>query len=366
MKDASRVVNPGPAMPNKTQFPQRPTVADVAAEAGVAAITVSRVIEGSDKVAAKTRAKVVTTMEALGYFGNAAATQLVSGRTQTIGIVTSNIIDFGYASTILGIERRARERGWSVLIAAIEDSSPESIRQTVGTVASRALAGVVVIDYDDVAHAVVPAIPSYLPVVTTSGPSISRDAVRPHVSIDDYLGAVAAAEHLIGLGHRSIFVVAPPNYELTESRSIGTLDALNRARLPHYPVARCDSWRPGSGYAAAVELLDAYGDDITAMACGNDELALGAIRAVVNRGLRVPEDVSVVGFDDNPLAAFASPPLTTVAQDFNALGYAAFDLLVGLIEGLEPEESTKPAATLVVRESTAAPNPQRGWGRASA
>lgn len=161
-------------------------------------------------------------------------------------------------------------------------------------------------------------------------------------------------------------MVAPPNYELTERRSTGTLDALNRARLPHYPVARCTSWRPEAGYAAAAELLDTYGEAVTALACGNDELALGAIRAVVDRGLRVPEDISVVGFDDNPLAAFASPPLTTVAQDFNALGYAAFDVLHALIEGREVVEAQQPEATLVVRGTTAAPNSQRGWGRVSA
>lgn len=345
-----------------TRFPQRPTLADVAAEAGVAAITVSRVVEGSEKVAAKTRDRVLAAMDTLGYFGNAAATQLVSGRTETIGVVTSSITDFGYSSTIRGIERRAREFGWSVLIAAIEDSSPADIRQTVSTVASRALAGVVVIDYDDVTHAVIPAMPAYLPVVSTTGPSLKRDLVRPHVSIDDHLGAVTAAEHLIGLGHRSIFVVAPPDYELTERRSAGTLDALTQARLPHYPMARCESWRPEAGYAAANELLDTYGDDVTAMACGNDELALGAIRAVVNRGLRVPQDVSITGFDDNPLAAFATPPLTTVAQDFNALGYAAFDLLHSLIHG-DPSPDPGPLVPmLVVRETTAPPNPERGFG----
>lgn len=346
-----------------TGFPPRPTVADVAAEAGVAAITVSRVLEGSDKVAAATRAKVTAAMERLGYYGNAAATQLVSGRPQSIGVVTSNVADYGYGSTIRGIERRAREAQMSILIAVIEDSEPGDIRQTVATVASHALAGVVVLDFDEVAHAVIPALPPYLPVVTTTRPEQSRSEERPHVYIDDYLGAVAAAEHLIALGHRSVFVIGQPNYAPGERRTAGTLDVLSAAKLPHYPVVPADSWRPEAGYRAGADLADSYGTDVTAVVCGNDELALGAIRAFSERGLRVPEDISVTGFDDNPMAAYATPALTTVAQDFTALGRASFDLLHALITGEEPPEPVALVPELVVRETTAAPNPNRGLGR---
>lgn len=341
-------------------FPQRPTLADVAEKAGVSTVTVSRVVDGSSKVAAKTRERVAAAMEALGYFGNAAATQLVSGRTQTIAVVTSNIAEFGYASTIRGIEQSARRHEMALLIAVIEGSAPEDIRQTVATVASHALAGVVVIDYDETARSVVPAMPLYLPVVSTTKPKGESRANGTHVYIDDHDGAVIAAEHLIGLGHRSIFVIAPPDYEPMERRSLGTQDALNRARLPSYPVVRATSWRPEAGYEAGQALIENYGDRVTAVACGNDEIALGAIRAFGERGLRVPEDVSVMGFDDSPIAAYSMPALTTMAQDFTSLGSAAFESLRALLAGGEPATPEALRPTLVVRESTAPPNPDRG------
>lgn len=326
-------------------------------------MTVSRVLEDSGKVAEGTRARVVAAMEKLGYFGNAAATQLVSGRTQTVGVVTSNVADYGYGSTIRGIERRARERGMSILIAVIEGDSADDRRRTVATVAAHALAGVVILDFDDIAHAVVPAMPDYLPTVSTTRPINVAESRRPHVFIDDHLGAVSATEHLIELGHRTVFLLAQPNYDATERRAAGTLETLTRANLPHYPVLACDSWRPDSGYRAALELLSNYGDDVTAIACGNDEIALGAVRALSELGLRVPEDVSVVGFDDNPMAAFTTPAITTVAQDFTALGAASFDLLDALLSDSTDTRPPPLVPSLIVRESTAPPNPNRGLGR---
>jgi len=336
-------------------FPQRPTLTDVATAAGVSTVTVSRVIEGSVKVTEKTRERVHEAMDRIGYFGNAAASQLVSGRATAIGIVTSNTADYGYAATIHGIEKRARERDMSVLISVIEGDDEASIRKTVSTVASHALGGVVVVDFDAGAHATIPALPGYLPVVSATGQSEGSVADRPFVSIDEYQGGAIAAQHLIDLGHRSIFILAPYDTRPTERRSRGILDTLTEARLPHYPVIRCADWRPLSGYNAATEMLDNYGDQVTAIACANDEVALGAIRALLDRGLRVPEDVSVVGFDDHPLAAFASPPLTTIRQDFEKVGVLSFALLDALMEGRELPEEFRVQPELVVRGSTAPP-----------
>ncbi|GAB3618323.1 LacI family DNA-binding transcriptional regulator [Okibacterium endophyticum] len=336
-------------------FPQRPTLADVATHAGVSTVTVSRVLEGSPKVSDKTRERVQEAMEQIGYFGNAAASQLVSGRATTIGIVTSNTADYGYAATIHGIEKRAREVDMSVLISVIEGSDPVSIRKTVGTVASHALGGVVVIDYDAGAQAVLPSLPDYLPVVSATTQSGGSGVARPFSLIDEYDGSALAARHLIELGHRSIFILAPHDPRPTERRSLAILDALTAARLPHYPVIRCADWRPSSGYDAATELLDNYGDQVTSIACANDEVALGAIRAVLDRGLRVPEDISVIGFDDHPLAAFASPRLTTIRQDFEEVGAHAFSLLHSLIDGRAVPNNQAVQPELIVRGSTAAP-----------
>jgi DNA-binding LacI/PurR family transcriptional regulator len=337
-------------------FPQRPTLADVATAAGVSTVTVSRVIEGSDKVTDKTRERVHEAMDRIGYFGNAAASHLVSGRATAIGIVTSNTADYGYAATIHGIEKRARELDMSVLIAVIEGSDVPSVRKVVGTVASHALGGVVVLDFDAGAHTALPALPSYLPAVAATGQSDGSGISRPFIQMDEYEGGGLAARHLIELGHRSIFILAPHDTRPTERRSLGILDALTQARLPHYPVIRCADWRPRSGYDGANELLDNYGDQVTAIACANDEVALGAIRALLDRGLRVPEDVSVIGFDDHPLAAFASPPLTTIRQDFDRVGELSFSLLEALMSGRELPEERRVQPELVVRGSTAAPS----------
>src|SRR4051794_22068021 len=139
-------------------FGNRPTLVDVAAEAGVSAVTVSRVIDGSSKVAPKTSERVRAAMERLGYFGNAAASSLVSGRATSVGVVSANTADYGYATTIRGIERASRAAGMSVLISVIEggSNSEESVRKGVATVASHALAGVIVMDFDTAAHAVLP------------------------------------------------------------------------------------------------------------------------------------------------------------------------------------------------------------------
>lgn len=341
-------------------FPARPTIADVARRAGVSTITVSRVIEGSTKVAEATRTKVRTAMNDLGYFGNAAATHLVSGRAGTIAVVTSTTADYGYASTIAGVEHQARRHGMAVLIVVIEGESEDAIRSTVRTVASHAVAGVVVLDFDPAARAVVPALPGYLPAVSTKGPSVGEALTRPSVSIDEYTGAMRATEHLIELGHRTVFVLAPPHEETREQRSKGVQDALNAALLPQYPIIRCADWQPGSGYTGTRELLDRYGDSVTALACANDEIAFGAIRAIYDAGLTVPGDISVIGFDDSPAAQYSRPALTTVRQDFVALGSSAFDLLRGLLEGRTEITFEHQLPELVVRESTAPPNSRRG------
>lgn len=341
-------------------FPPRPTLADVASAAGVSPITVSRVVEGSDKVAVGTRARVHAAMERIGYYGNASASHLVSGRGGAIGIVTSNTADYGYAATIHGIEQGARAMALPVLISVIEGTDAASVQKSVRSVASHPLAGVVVIDFDESAHAVLPALPAYLPVVFATSHSDGRGVDRPFVDMDEYEGGRLAARHLVSLGHSAIFILAPHETQPLERRSQGILDELTEARLPHYPVVRCADWGPGSGYAGARQLLDDYGSTVTAIACANDQVAVGAIRAILDRGLRVPEDVSVVGFDDHPLAAYSSPPLTTVHQDFEAQGRLAFDLLDALVAGDGREVVRRVVPELVIRRSTATPHPGRG------
>lgn len=343
-------------------FPARPTLADVAAAAGVSPVTVSRVVEGSDKVASSTRRRVHAAMESIGYYGNAAASHLVSGRGGAIGIVTSNNADYGYASTIEGIAHGARALDLPVLISVIEGSDPDSVHKSVRAVASYALAGVIVMDFDESAHAVLPALPAYLPVVAATSSSEGIGVERPYVYMDEYQGGRLVAQHLVEQGHNTIFILAPFETHPAERRSLGILDGLSAARLPHYPVVRCTDWGPDSGYEGVRRLLDDYGSRVTAIACANDQVAFGAIRGLSDSGLRVPDDVSIVGFDNHPLAAFSFPPLTTVKQDFEALGRISLDLLDALIAGSQQPVTTSVDPALVVRGSTAPPNPARGLG----
>ncbi|MFV0430262.1 MAG: LacI family DNA-binding transcriptional regulator [Arachnia sp.] len=341
-------------------FPPRPTLADVAVAAGVSPVTVSRVVEGSAKVAAATRERVISAMESIGYYGNASASHLVSGRGGAIGIVTSNTAEYGYAATIQGVEQRARAMDLPVLISVIEGIDAASVQKSVRAVASHAVAGVIVIDFDESGHAVLPALPAYLPVVFATSPSDGRGSARPYIYMDDYEGGRLVAQHLIGLGHTAIFILAPQETQPLERRSQGIFDGLTEARLPHYPVIRCADWGPTSGYEGVQWLLDDYDQKVTAIACANDQVAIGAIRAIIDRGLRVPEDISVVGFDDHPLAAYASPPLTTVHQDFQTQGRLSFDLLDSLISGAPGPADRRVSPALIARDSTAAPNPVRG------
>ncbi|SHE25284.1 Hypothetical protein ACGLYG10_1500 [Actinomyces glycerinitolerans] len=332
-------------------------------------MTVSRVLSGSPKVSERTRTRVETVIRELGYFGNSAARQLVSGRPETLAIVTSDTLPYGYAQTISGVAQRARKAGMSSLICVLDRDDDDPVEQAVASVASHQPAGVVVIDYDALAHSVIPRIPEYLPVIDVGPPQSGESSGRPYVALDEYGGAYEVARHLIELGHTSIFVVAQPNNDPPERRSIGVFDALRDARLPIYPLVRCGSWEPSSGYRACKQLLEEYGELVTALVCPNDELALGAIRAIRDAGLSVPGDVSVTGFDGIPLAGVMTPTLTTLRQDFTTAGRTAVELLLRLLDrsgmASTPPEPITIASEFIRGESTAAPHPHRGLVRAA-
>ncbi|MCZ0856749.1 LacI family DNA-binding transcriptional regulator [Actinomyces israelii] len=346
--------------------PKRPTIADVANEAGVSTVTVSRVLSRSQKVSDKTRARVEAVMRELGYFGNSAARQLVSGRPETLAIITSETLPYGYAQTISGAEQRARRAGMSSLICVLDRDDEKAVEHAVASTASHQPAGVVVVDYDALAHSAISRIPDYLPVVDVGPPQSGESSGKPYVAIDEYGGAYEVTKHLVELGHTSVFVVAQPNNAPPERRSVGALDALRDARLPLYPIVRCESWEPRSGYRACRRLLEEYGELVTAVVCPNDELALGAVRAVHEAGLSVPEDVSVTGFDGIPLADVVTPTLTTLRQDFTAAGRAAVELLLDLPDRAGAAPSPVVIASELIRgESTTVPHPRRGLVRAA-
>lgn len=338
----------------------RPTIADVARAAGVSSSTVVRVLAKSSQVRDSTKNRVEGAMKELGYYGNSVASQLVSGRPKSVAIVTANTFLYGFANVLHGIEAAARQEGMSSLLTVIDSLAPESVSRAVETVASQAVAGVVVLDFDILARSFFPHLPSYLPTVVVGESGFLEDIQRvPKVISDEYGSIYKAAKHLIDLGHKTIFVIGQPNSAGDEIRSSAVLDALSGAALPAYPVIRAESWLPAETYRITKKILQQYGDRVTAIACPNDEHAIASIRAISEVGLRVPDDISVFGHDDMPLSSLSKPSLTTVKQDFEKLGNASMKLLMGVVNGGEVDDISI-STHLVLRESTGPVNPRRG------
>lgn len=306
------------------------TLNDVAEASGVSYQTVSRVINDHPNVADATRARVLATIERLGYRPNRAARSLVTRRSSTIGIVSFGIAYYGPSQMLGNIEGALRERGYSLVIVNIDDLSLEQLRVAVDNLRGHPVDGLVFITpIADVELGEVAELCAGIPFVMTDVHLHSR---IPTVVIDQRRGSELVTRHLIELGHRSIGEISGPlGWFDSDERHLAWRETLLEADLELGPSIEGD-WTASGGYRAAQELLS-RGEAFTALVVGNDQMALGAIRALREAGLRVPDDVSVVGFDDVPEAAYFEPPLTTVRQNFAEMGQQTVDYLITLIEG---------------------------------
>jgi DNA-binding LacI/PurR family transcriptional regulator len=320
---------------------------DVARLAGVSHQTVSRVINGSDRVRPETREKVLAAMRQLDYRPNSVARALVTGSSRTIGVVTFNTTLFGPASTLVGVERAAAAEGYGVSIVSLEALDRSAVMSAVERLRAMGVDGVLVIAPKVAATSAVWELPSGFPVVAVEAGTLDE---LPVVAIDQHEGARIATEHLLGLGHTTVHHLAgPPEWQEAELRVDGWRAALEAAGARASTPVRGD-WSPRSGYEAGRHLLELA--DLTAVFVANDQMALGLIRLLHEHGRRVPRDVSIVGFDDIPEAEFFLPPLTTIRQDFNEMGRLA---LHSLLDGIgAARRATAPEivpATLIVRAS---------------
>lgn len=330
---------------------QPPVLSDVAVRAGVSISTVSRVLTGRTPVSPNLRRKVESAVAELGYRPNAAAQALVSGRRSTVAVLARNTLRYGYAATLQGIEEAARAAGYVVSIAVVESERPRDLDRAVDLVLSQSLAGAIVVEFDALGVRTLESLPLSLPVVGAAGAPHKRGA-RPHAFLDDQFGGEEATRYLLSLGHRTVHHVAIPATRPRSGRTWGWRRALKEAGVDAPEVLQA-SYDPDSGYKAGIAL--AADPTVTAVLCGNDELAIGVMRAFAEQGRQVPRDVSVIGFDDQPFARMWSPPLTTVSQDFVELGRRTFGMLTHWVEtGERPDDSTA-RPTLVVRESSASP-----------
>ncbi|MGP3967452.1 LacI family DNA-binding transcriptional regulator [Streptomyces sp. 6N223] len=333
------------------------SIRDVATAAGVSHQTVSRVINGHPSVKSSTRARVEAAIAELGFRRSATAHALASGRSRTVTVLTSNTTHHGYAAALQGIEEAARAASFGVGIVVLESDDEDEVRLAVQR-AGDAGGGLIVIAYDRPGVRALRQVPEGLPMVAAvETPAEPPPPGSPWVWTDDRQAAREATRHLLSLGHPTVHYLAIPSSTRARGasqRAAGWQDALREAGAP-VPEPLPGGWEPADGYAAGRRL--ARDPDVTAVLCGNDDLALGVLRALREAGREVPGDVSVAGFDDARHSAFLTPSLTTVRLDFTGVGRACFALLHGLVEQGDPI-TPHPVATprLIVRESTGEPS----------
>jgi DNA-binding LacI/PurR family transcriptional regulator len=329
-------------------------MADVARLAGVSQQTVSRVLNCSPHVRADTRERVEDAVRKLAYRPNRVARALVTGRSRTLGVVAFDTTQFGPASTLAGIERAAHDAGYSVSIASLASLSAAALHSAIDRLCEQGVDGVLAIAPQESAARALRHLPEGLPVVATEAGT--QDGV-PLVAVDQRAGASAATAHLLALGHATVFHVSgPPDWLEAQDRVEGWRETLAEAGARAPALLRGD-WSARSGYALARRLPAGA----TAVFAGNDQMALGVLRALHEAGRRVPDEVSVVGFDDIPEAAFFTPPLTTVRQRFDEVGRRAVIALLEQIDGAARTGTrTTIAPELLVRASTSAPEACRG------
>ncbi|WP_433289237.1 LacI family DNA-binding transcriptional regulator [Micromonospora sp. CA-244673] len=324
---------------------------DVARLAGVSHQTVSRVLNGHPNVREQTRLRVQAAIVELGYRPNRAARALVTGRSQVIGVVAQNTTLYGPASLLAALEQTAAEVGFAVTVGSVRDLDRVSISAAVERHLAHRVAGIVVIAPVESAGEALEHLPKDVPLVTVDG-----DPRRPVplVTVDQVAGARAATRHLLEAGHRTVWHVSgPADWFDSAGRIEGWREALRVAGAEVPPLVAGD-WSAASGYRCGQVL--ARMPEVTAVFTANDHLALGVLRALHEHGRRVPAEISVVGFDDVPEAAFFIPPLTTVRPDFVAVARASLDLLLAQIEsGVVGELRRTIAPRLVSRDSVAAP-----------
>jgi DNA-binding LacI/PurR family transcriptional regulator len=331
--------------------PQRePAMMDVAKLAGVSHQTVSRVLNGHPNVREQTRLRVRAAIEELDYRPNRAARALVTGRSQLIGVVAPNSTLYGPSSLLAAFELAASAAGFTVSVRRVRVLDRVSITEAVEHHRDQRVAGIVVIAPTQSASAALADVPAGVPLVTVDG---DPERSTPMVTVDQAGGAAVATRHLLTVGHKTVWHVSgPADWFDSAGRVRGWRQALEEAGAEVPPAIAAD-WSAAAGYRAGQML--ARMPEVTAVFAANDHLALGILRAVSERGRRVPRDLSVVGFDDVPEAAYFIPPLTTIRPDFDAVAEQTLGLLLDRIAGVSDLGRLTIAPQLIERASVTAP-----------
>ena len=340
---------------------RRASIYDVAKRAGVSHMTVSRVINDQPNIRPATRQRVMTAISELGYLPSSAGRALARSPTMRLGVIVNGPNEYGPNSTVLSIERAARARGYTLLVHSRADSDEALEAEAALELAGLGAEAICVIGPGQATLEGHGLRDIGMPVTVTAMPG--SGAYYNAAFIDQEKGVALAIAHLVGLGHRRIAHI---------SGSIATVEASLRERawrsgvsaFDPSPVVLNGDWSSEFGYHVGQhrEMLG----EATAVFCANDQMALGLVHGLATRGVRIPADVSVVGFDDRPESKHFMPPLTTVSQDFDHLGSAIVDVTLRAIEGEPDTELVRLLPELVVRESTAPPRAEASTTRDSA
>ncbi|WDF33277.1 LacI family DNA-binding transcriptional regulator [Arthrobacter agilis] len=299
-----------------------PSLTDVAFLAGVSHQTVSRVVNRRPNVSDATRSKVRAAISELGYRPNAAARSLATGRTHSIGILTGEISQYGPSSVLMGIHDAAREAGYFLTVVTLSDYSTPTVDEALSGLLNRGVEGIIAITPHVSALEALERVETSIPLVTVGG---GRQSVSD-ISLNQEGAAAHAVLELIGLGHQVIaHLSGPSDWVDARRRADGWRRALQERGLPAEHLLEGD-WSARSGYQAGLRLDIPAG--ITAVFASNDQMALGLMKALKDRGYDIPMNISVIGFDDVPEAEFYEPPLTTVRQEFHDLGRSCIDALI--------------------------------------
>lgn len=334
-------------MPNDAK---QPNIYDVARLAQVSHQTVSRVINNYQGLKPETRERVEQAMETLGYRPNLAARALVTSRSNIVGILASDTDFTGPAQTVHKMEKTARKAGYFAVTASIDPDSRDSILEGIDYLQKLGIEGLVVLTPQTTAVDIARDKLRSIPVITID--SMYRMDEQA-VSLDNFAGATVATNHLIELGHTNIIHISGPKLWFESSARVsGYSSAMLNASL--VPNIIDGDWSIDTGYRIGMQ-LNIENPKITAIFSANDYMALGLMHAFRLRGIRVPERVSIVGFDDLPETPYYSPPLTTVRQDFDLLGAIAMSFLLEKINGYDRGAHDRLIPDLIVRDSTAAP-----------
>lgn len=331
----------------------------VAKEAGVSIQTVSRVTNNNPDVASETRKRVLEVVQRLGYQPSRIA-RAMRGHSRTIGVVGYGLEYFGPSRTISGLELRISETGFTLILSLVRNAVDINADQIINDMLSRHIDGIIwtIPEIGDNMLQLVDILPTLpIPIIFTDTNHVPPTFV---VENDNVAGGRMAVEHLISQGYRTIGMIAGPLlWRSARLRRQAWFDVLESKGLPNDDSLIVEGdWSASSGAQCLHRLLEQR-SDIDAVFASNDQMALGAVQTLRKKGLRVPDDIAIIGYDDIPEASYFCPPLSSIRQPMYEIGRMAVDELVKLIEARREEREVEPKTItvqpeLVVRESTTA------------